>query len=343
MGDGTEQNPYTHEDVLKLIEEHSGSEGLNLSGKVFEKGIDLSGLKPPSLSLSGIILNDALLLHANFDGSNLDDAVMQRANLRCATFNPLNSETATLAKVDLRGAYLKNAEFREADLSGAQFQEDPTESLRANLEETDFRNANLFGTNFKECYFYRTKLEGACIEGSNLEVARLGDAVWGNYKIGEENKKKFDIAEHRYRHLKMWYTQSGYLDIAAKFYYREREANRKSLKWYSRHRWTLEFLWALFGYGEGWKRILFWIAGFVLFFALIYLAIGTLFPNLGTLTPNTFLHSLYYSAVSFVALGYGSWVKEATGWVKGLGVFETFLGFFMMTLLLVTFVRKWTR
>jgi hypothetical protein len=70
--------------------------------------------------------------------------------------------------------------------------------------------------------------------------------------------------------------------------------------------------------------------------ALVYLAIGAL-------TPNTFLNSLYYSAVSFTALGYGSWVPEPTGWVKGLGAFEAFLGVFMMALFLITFTRKMTR
>jgi len=35
------ENPYTREDVLRLIEEHSGKTGdLNLSGKWFEEGID---------------------------------------------------------------------------------------------------------------------------------------------------------------------------------------------------------------------------------------------------------------------------------------------------------------
>ncbi len=44
MGDGTIENPYTREDVLKLIEENNGKTGgLNLSGKTFESGINLKG------------------------------------------------------------------------------------------------------------------------------------------------------------------------------------------------------------------------------------------------------------------------------------------------------------
>jgi uncharacterized protein YjbI with pentapeptide repeats len=339
MGDGTKENPYTGEDVLRLIEENDGTaKGLDLSGKTFEECIDLS-----NQILHGIILNDTKLIRTNFNGCDLDDAVMQRANLEGATFNPCEGKAATLAKTDMRGAYLKNAEFREADLSGAQFQEAPETSLCANLEETDFRNANLFGTKFGEkSYFYRTKLEGACIESSNLEVARLGDAVWGNCKIGEEKNGDFGQAAVIYRRLKQWHTNAGIADKAARFYYREKEAARKGAK-RRRDRVAGWLSWAFFGHGEGWKRILIWIAGFILAFTFVYLAIDTLFPNWGMLKPDTFLDSLYYSAVSFVLLGYGSWVKEATGLVKIGGVLEAFLGFFMMTLLLVTFVRKWTR
>ena len=48
MGDGTVQNPFTREDVLRLIEENGGrAEGFDLSEKVFVEQIDLS---PPAQS-----------------------------------------------------------------------------------------------------------------------------------------------------------------------------------------------------------------------------------------------------------------------------------------------------
>ena len=37
MGDGTKENPYTREDVLKKIEEHSGPEELAFSGIMKDK------------------------------------------------------------------------------------------------------------------------------------------------------------------------------------------------------------------------------------------------------------------------------------------------------------------
>lgn len=92
----------------------------------------------------------------------------------------------------------------------------------------------------------------------------------------------------------------------------------------------------LCGYGERPVRVVVSAVVAVFGLALIYFAIGTL-------TPNAFLNSLYYSAVSFTALGYGQWAPQPTGWVKGLGAFEAFTGVFMMALFLVTFTRKMIR
>jgi hypothetical protein len=139
----------------------------------------------------------------------------------------------------------------------------------------------------------------------------------------------------------VWYAQSGYHDIAAKFYYREKEASRKALKWRSkssfRHRFALQLSYWVFGHGEGWKRLLFgWIVGVIFIFAAIYYLWGSF-------NSATFWDTLYYSATSFSALGYGNWAPQPSGWVKGMGAVEAIIGVFMMALLLVTFVRKWTR
>ena len=54
---GEKEKPLTREDVLRLIKENGGkAEGLDLSRKVFEKGIDLR-----RLNLEGIILKEAIL------------------------------------------------------------------------------------------------------------------------------------------------------------------------------------------------------------------------------------------------------------------------------------------
>ena len=139
--------------------------------------------------------------------------------------------------------------------------------------------------------------------------------------------------------MKSWYAEHGMNNIAAKFYYREMEVRRKATNWSwnpnrMRHRLALEALRALFGYGEEWKRVLYWMALVVLGSAAAYYLSGEL--NLP--------YSLYFSVVSFTALGYGNWVDiTPQGWVQALGAFQSFTGVFLMALLLVTFFRKWTR
>ena len=342
------EKTLTRKDVLRLIKENGGTaEGLDLSEKVFEDGVDLSGL-----DLKGIILNNARfpthfegdqLVGAKFDGSNLTRADLRSINFQYAQFKKLNKQPTCLAIADLRGSSLLNANFQGADLTGAKFGDvAEAEGYQAAMpDDTDFRGANLFRANFKGCYFYGTKLEGAFIRGVDIFDAHLEEADWGSYVIGEENKKDFYSAVHYYRRLKTWYTNSGISDIAAKFYYREKEANRKALKWHSkssfRHRLALELSYLGFGHGEGWKRLLFgWIVGVIFVLAAAYYFWGSF-------SSSSFWDTLYYSATSFSALGYGKWAPQPTGWAKGMGAAEAIIGVFMMALLLVTFVRKWTR
>jgi len=342
------EKPLTRDDVKRKIAEHGGPQGLDFSEQTFVEAIDLS-----DLDLHGIILKDARfpthfegaqLVGAKFNGSNLTGADLRSINLQYAQFTMLNNQPTCLAIADLRGSLLLNANFQGADLTGAKFGiEEDRNLMPAMLDNTDFRGANLFRANFKGCYFYGTKLEGAFIRGADLTLpgTHLGDADWGNYKIGEEigkgTRKDLYGAEHRYRQLKAWYTNAGYEDIASKFHYREIEANRKALKWYSRHRLALQLSYWVFGHGEGWKRLLFgWIVGVIFVLAAAYYFWGSF-------SSSSFWDTLYYSATSFSALGYGNWAPQPTGWAKGMGAAEAIIGVFMMALLLVTFVRKWTR
>lgn len=424
MGDGTAKNPYTREDVLRLIEENGGkAEGLDLSGKVFEKGIDLS-----KQSLFGITLKNAWLIQVNlseselgnahfegasliganlkeanicethfesanlkeanckyafssrphitgdlsgityFNGTNLEGADLEGTFLECARFveadlaeahferaklagayfqrarlicshlegaNLMNAhlEGAELRSAFLEGAYLFNAQLMEADLRGAHLKN--SFLINANLKEAELGHAHLDGADLRDA-----KLEGVDLVG--VEISRdtkLDNVYWGNYILYRENCGEFHSVIPTYRHLKIWYIEHGMNDIAAKFYYREMEARRKEAEWswnpnVVRHRLALEALRALFGYGEHWERVFYWMALVVFGSAAAYYLSGEL--NL--------LYSLYFSVISFTALGYGKWVDIVPqGWVQALGAFQSFAGVFLMALLLVTFFRKWTR
>jgi len=315
MGDGTKKKPYTNKDVLRLIKKNGGPEGLDLSERWFEFEIDLHGL-----DLEGINLSESHLNGANLEGANLHNAILIKANLPLTNLKKARLDNALLREANLHRADIEKASFRYVDLSWANLE---FVNLRA-----DFRGAGLWGANLMDAEFPRDAL--------------LEEVEWGDFILGEDQEGWFEEAKATYHRLKMWYTEHGVPDIAAQFYFREKEAERKGAS-RRRDRMKMWFSWAFFGYGEGWKRILIWIASCISLFTLIYFLIGKFLPSVGTLTPDTLTNSLYYSAVSFITLGYGSWIQNTTGWVKGLGVFEAFIGFFMMTLLLVTFVRKWTR
>jgi len=223
MGDGTEQSPFTHEDVLRRIRENGGTaEGLDLSGSVFEEEIDVS-----NLHLKGIILNKAVLVRAKFNGSNLSNGQLRGATLLEAKFNKYDDKPfpkfTILTSADLRcadpreagfiGAFLDNTNFRKATLTDANFTIDGRRT--PDLRFTDFRGADLFSADFTGRTFTFTKLEGAYINWAKIteEPIYLGDADRGNYQIGEESGEKpnYYSAAHCYRHLKMWYNHSGVL------------------------------------------------------------------------------------------------------------------------------------
>ncbi len=347
MGDGTRETPYTREDVLERIKKNDGqADGLDLSGKIFEESIDLRGL-----DLGRIILKNAVfLVNVQLELANSRGAQLDRADLRGAYLEGAFLEVACLEGADLRNAHLEGASLGHAHLEGAFL--DIAHLERVSLVDAHLEGAILQGTHLEGAFLGDAHLEGADLSNAHLDGAslhgaqfsadtRLETVDWGNYALGEEKGEAFHWAVETYRRLKMWYTHAGYSDIAAKFYYREKEVNRKGLKLFSRsswrHRLTLEFIYRGWGYGEEWKRLLFgWIPGVILVLAAAYYFWGSF-------SPSSFWDTLYYSAASFTALGYGNWAPQPTGWAKGMGAVEAIIGVFMMALLLVTFVRKWTR
>jgi hypothetical protein len=171
------------------------------------------------------------------------------------------------------------------------------------------------------------------------QIDNLADATWGDYVLGEETVGHLDEAASAYRALKQRHTEAGMYDIAGEFHYREMEARRK-LAWQERrvlsYAPTMYALRFLYGYGERPLRVIGWVVAVIFGVAFVYLLPGVL--------TGGFRDALYYSAVSFTALGYGGWAPEPQGWAgRFLGVGESLLGVFMMALFLVTFTRKMTR
>ncbi|RJO60665.1 MAG: hypothetical protein C4542_08550 [Dehalococcoidia bacterium] len=308
MGDGTEQNPYTREDVLRLIEENSGTaNGLDLSEKWFEESCSLYAIE-----LQGIILQRAHLKEANFNHSHLERAYLLNARL----------ENACLENTHLEKANLEIAHLEEAFMGGAHLE-------NANLDMAHLEGTYLVDAHLEGAYLWRAKLS---------PETRLEQANWGNFILGEEISERFDRAANTYRQLKQWYTNAGIYDTAGKFFFREMTANRKATKWWPNplNRCFSKLVSILCGYGEKPERV-------VVSAVVLILGLAIAFHLWGSFDTSSFGDKLYYSAVSFTAVGYGNWAPEPTGWAKGMGVAEAFLGVFMMALFLVTFTKKMTR
>lgn len=357
MGDGTRENPYTREDVIRLIEENGGTaKELDLSQKVFEEGIDLS-----SLDLRGIILKKAALVNAYLESADLRRAHLEGADLQGANLMMAELTGGTHRERDdsvyapYEGAYLESAHLEGADLTYAHFEGvdlkyahlERTLLIGAHFEGADLQGAHLEGADLLGAHLQGTNLSGADIQGTALRTAYLEgaylggakfnyetdfeDVHWGNYKLGEEAEI--------YRGLRMWYTQHGIYDIAGEFFFREMEAKRKRTKWWPQpwHRLWSQFVSLICGYGERPLRVIGWAASVVLVSALIYFVAGSVWEW------PAFWNSLYFSAVSFTALGYGSWLQTTNDWIRGIGAFESFIGVFTIALFLITFIRKMRR
>ena len=104
MGDGTWGNPYTREDVLRRINRNGGTaKGLDLSGKVFKKEIDLRGI-----DLESIILSKSILRQAHLEGTIFHMANLIKSDLE----NYIQSNLGTnFTHMELERVFKKNLNF----------------------------------------------------------------------------------------------------------------------------------------------------------------------------------------------------------------------------------------
>ena len=313
---------------------------------------DLRGADLGESDLRGAMLSDS-----NLEGASLDDADLFNANLeRCKL------SSASLRDTNMQGAMLYEAVLIDADLSG-------TNLFGANLESCDLTRALLKDVNLQAANLEDANLTDAKLELSNLVDANLEDAnltgvtlqktnllnanfgVRGIESIGEF--EDLETALDVYRALKVSHQRGGLYERAGLFFYLESNVSRR-LTWknlsisprsfnkLSTFFW-LTISWAVNGYGEKPIRVMVWVVGLVVIPPFGYW-FGHAFgggwdaANLGK--------SLYFSAASVVALGYGPWVSEPVGpvgWAQTVGVIQTFFGIFLLALLLVTTTRKLSR
>jgi hypothetical protein len=160
--------------------------------------------------------------------------------------------------------------------------------------------------------------------------------------------------------MKQWHQRAGDFDNAGGFHYRERECERKLARkdrklTNPRSYQHLAVLWLyrlLYGYGERPWRVVIVAFIAILFFALFYVPWSHVDITAAVGLRGFFTQSwkaLYFSGVSFTALGYGGWIENAnedivpTGWTRYLGVVQSLFGVSLIALFLVTFTRNISR
>lgn len=286
---------YTREEILRLIEENGGAEGLDLSGKDLS-GIDLSreaieaelekaremapGKTPVWYSeyTRGINLEYANLQGSDLWRANLQGAWLRRANLQ-GTFLVGANLQGTFLAANLRGADLSCANLQEADLTAANLQDGKL--VYSHLEKVDF----FLAESLEGSYFYNVFLND-----TRLKREQLGEA------IGEELGGKYDEAKEAYLALKNNFAEIGrYRDeswayvkerqmgkminhprLARKYYGEELTENPNAwrLGWFyfgHTRKWVADwFVELLCGYGESLWRVLAWMVLVILGFAAYY-------------------------------------------------------------------------
>ncbi len=251
--DHRSMSEYTTRQILEMIEENGGSEGLDLSGADLSL-IDLSRrtieveleearrenpeIEPVWVTLSGGInlgkanLQKAELWGANLEGANLEKANLQRAHLREVNLQGANLlqtdlEVASLLRANLQGANLWRAKLRGADLREANLQS-------VNLLGANLQGANLAETNLQEARLWEADLRGSLFRGARLDDTEIDQKSLG-VAIGEELAKEYDQAREAYLRLKQNFDDLGDYAASAWAYQKERQMEKQcSAPWRAR-------------------------------------------------------------------------------------------------------------
>jgi hypothetical protein len=251
-----------------------------------------------------------------------------------------------------------------------------TEFQLARLDQCDFTDADLIYANFEGAFFPSAILDPRRLE--NIHWSAAGGSTQEQYVRPEELKAQtendddakgfwWQTAESVYRSLKRAHQNAGIYDVADQFAYREQIVITKRL-WHAKslRNWTgiktliaalIRYIFAdeLLGFGYGYRPWRVWRTGtivfafFLAFYSLLGLYPSHVFWQWGPFqVPDAvgFGKCIYFSAVSFTAVGYGAWVSASgneLNWTRYLGAVESVVGVFLMALFLVTFTRQYLR
>ena len=99
-----------------------------------------------------------------------------------------------------------------------------------------------------------------------------------------------------------------------------------------------------FGYGERPFRVIVTVIVLLTVTWLSYWQLGSFVLDAQTSPPSvgriSWDEALYYSLISFSALGYGGWVPEPTGWAQWAGALQPFVGIVSVIALSISLTQR---
>jgi len=357
----------TREDVVRMIRENGGPEGLNLSG------YDLSGVNLSGLDLRGVIFGVS-----KFAGH---ERIASGATLKGAWLQDSDLTGANLARTDLEGAHCWQTIFYEADLHAS--------NLRgANLGKANLRRSDLYGTDLRDTYLVGAQLQEAnlCeaqLKGALLSAESIGASIIQETEMqyeeyfkrpyiepetrrryrGQHIRRRFLEAKEIYRTLKNAFIESGRYDDASWAYIKERQMEKKThwppsrarfcysneledmpigglgrwrrlLNFYVRHLFAYIADWLAeltCGYGERPLRTLMWALATIFIFPFFYWLSGGIVSAEGAAL--TWLDYLNYSFGAFTTIGFSNFAA-VTPLAQTLTSIEALLGISLLALLM---------
>ncbi len=154
--------------------------------------------------------------------------------------------------------------------------------------------------------------------------------------------------------MKKLYKVHGFYAKAGNYYFRERfcirrdmvEKEKRKKKWKREEKKEtsrIKRLWEWFseysiGYGEKPWRMLYWIAGIILAFGMVFFFTNCIRSSPNVCTQWKPIKAIYFSAMTFATVGYGDYAP-CTWWAQILTIIEAMLGLSTTALFVVSVGR----
>ena len=254
-----------------------------------------------------------------------------------------------LEKADLSDTDLRHATFRNVNASGASFD-------GAKLQDASFTFVDLREASFSDARLYRLNLTDVRIDRDTV----FDETVWEEKEFTSDPthpESAYTAAAWVYRELRYLFENNAMEEQSRAYYVYEQDLRR-------RYTWTKgDYGRALYLEGSRWVmrygtspwRILATSAILIVVSAILYPLTGGIREVEGDQTityaiadPETaprgyqirvFLKSLYFSVVTFSALGYGD-IQPVGGTARLIAGIETLLGTLLMALLIFVLTRR---